>query len=549
MKMANKYLVLVLGGSLIASCADLDTIPEGGTFTNEQKQQVVEMMPERLQADVTGMFSQISASYKVIFTSARDDDFGYPAVCLSQDLNGPDMVSTNSDYNWFSTCSEFSDRSDTYANPYLRWALFYNQIKQANDILKSIPADTDNTTLLRYKAQAKAVRAFDYLCIVPYFQFKYKGNEDKPTVPLVTHDMEGDPSSNPRATAEAAYKLIMDDMNEAIDIFKDLNYTRSSKNEVDLNVAYGLRARANLYMENWAEAASDAQEAMKGYAPYTREDVSKPTFIDHKAANWIWGSIIAESNIQRQLTTWPAAYSSFAGRGYATGQGCYKMINNLLFRKIPHTDVRKGWWVDENLHSDNLADLTWGDAIGDEIASLSIPDVKVPFAPYTNVKFAQYGGVGNDKNAGDWCMMRYEEMLLIAAEGTAMAGDLPGGKAILENFIKAYRDENYVCTSADATSFQNEVWFQRRVELWGEGFSMADIMRLGKNIVRVSSAVTTNFPGNFAFNIASNDGWLLMRIPQDETNSNAGIPLSANNNGGRQPQPGDGAGLKDGVTD
>lgn len=56
MKMANKYLVLVLGGSLIASCADLDTIPEGGTFTNEQKQQVVEMMPERLQADVTGMF-------------------------------------------------------------------------------------------------------------------------------------------------------------------------------------------------------------------------------------------------------------------------------------------------------------------------------------------------------------------------------------------------------------------------------------------------------------------------------------------------------------
>lgn len=107
MKMANKYLVLILGGSLIASCADLDTIPEGGTFTNEQKQQVVEMMPERLQADVTGMFSQISASYKVIFTSARDDDFGYPAVCLSQDLNGPDMVSTNSDYNWFSTCSDF----------------------------------------------------------------------------------------------------------------------------------------------------------------------------------------------------------------------------------------------------------------------------------------------------------------------------------------------------------------------------------------------------------------------------------------------------------
>ena len=549
MKMTNKYLVLILGGTMIASCADLDTIPEGGTFTNEQKQEVVEMIPERLQADVTGMFSSIAAAYKNVFTSARDDDFGYPAVCLSQDLNGPDMVASNSGYNWFSTCSEFSDRSDTYANPYMRWALFYNQIKQANDILKSIPADTENTTLLRYKAQAKAVRAFDYLCLVPYFQFKYKGNEDKPTVPLVTDVMEGDPSSNPRATAEAAYKLIMDDLTDAINILKNLNYTRSSKSEVDLNVAYGLRARANLYMENWADAASDEKEAMKGYTPYSREDVSIPAFIDHNDPNWIWAAIITETNIARQLTSWPGAYSSFSAKGYATGQGCYKAINNLLYRKISHTDVRKGWWVDENLHSDNLASLNWGDAIGDEIATLAIPDVKVPFIPYTNVKFAQYGGVGNDKNAGDWCMMRYEEMLLIQAEATAMAGDLPGGKTILENFVKAERDPNYVCTAADVTAFQNEVWFQRRVELWGEGFSMADIMRLGKNIVRVSSAVTTNFPNIFAFNMASNDGWLLMRIPQDETNSNAGIPLSANNNDGRQPLPGEGAGLKDGVTD
>ena len=62
MKMTNKYLVLILGGTMIASCADLDTIPEGGTFTTEQKQEVVEMIPERLQADVTGMFSSIAAA-------------------------------------------------------------------------------------------------------------------------------------------------------------------------------------------------------------------------------------------------------------------------------------------------------------------------------------------------------------------------------------------------------------------------------------------------------------------------------------------------------
>ena len=69
---------------MIASCADLDTIPEGGTFTTEQKQEVVEMIPERLQADVTGMFSSIAAAYKNVFTSARDDDFGSGSMSFSR---------------------------------------------------------------------------------------------------------------------------------------------------------------------------------------------------------------------------------------------------------------------------------------------------------------------------------------------------------------------------------------------------------------------------------------------------------------------------------
>ena len=93
------------------------------------------------------------------------------------------------------------------------------------------------------------------------------------------------------------------------------------------------------------------------------------------------------------------------------------------------------------------------------------------------------------------------------------------------------------------------MWKQRRIELWGEGFAMADIMRLGKNIVRVKTGVTTNFPDAYAFNVAADNEWLLMRIPQNETNSNVGIPTSANNSGGTLPQQGDGIGLTDGVTD
>jgi len=340
----------------------------------------------------------------------------------------------------------------------------------------------------------------------------------------------------------------MDDLNTAI---ADLEgYTRISKSEIDQKVAYGLRARANLYMENWAAAAADADKAMAGYTPYSRSQVSEPSFISANDQNWMWAIILTPTNIPDAYPSWPAVLGSFSGDSYTAGVACYKSINVLLFDKIPATDVRKGWWVDKDLKSPNLANVTWGSATGNAVASLSITDVKLPFIPYTNVKFGQYGGIGNNINAGDWCLMRVEEMILIKAEATAMAGNLGAGKTVLKDFVSTYRDASYVTSSAStAQAFQDEVWLQRRIELWGEGFSIADIMRLEKNIVRFRDGVSSNFPDDFKFNIAAKDPYLLMRIPQKETNNNLGIPITANNNGGSQPEPGAGAGLRDGVTD
>ena len=553
MKTYNKILsTLAIGSLSLASCVDLDTFPQSGTFTSDQKQEVVSADPELLAAEVTGMYANNLQQFPVFGSQGRGDDFGYPAVCLSNDLNGPDMVGPNSGYNWFTTCSEYSDRSDTYANPYMRWALFYNQIKMANDIIKSIPADTEDPTLKAYRGQAKATRAFDYLNVAPYFQFKYKGNEEKPCVPIVTEEMSADPN-NPRATVAEVYELIMNDLNSAI---SDLEgFVRKNAGEIDQQVAYGLRARANLYMENWQAAADDAAKAMEGYTPYERNELTKPMFVDSQESGngWIWALEITEAdyNASNSLISWPGVIGSFCVGSYSAGVGTYKSINVLLFNKIPSTDVRKGWWVDANLHSDNLTGQSWrGLASGDDIATLELPNqAKAKFLPYTNVKFGMYGGLGNNVAANDWPLMRAEEMILIQAKATAMAGDIPSGKQILENFVKTYRNPDYICTASSASNFQNEVWFQRRVELWGEGFAMADVMRLGKNVVRVKNGVETNYPDAFAFNVAADNGWLLMRIPQAETSSNPGIPPTANNNEGSMPKPGEGMGLTDGVTD
>ncbi len=540
MKIMNKIWILVFSTAFLFSCTEmLDTMPEGSVTTEQQKKDVAEMIPERLSADINGLYSMMSQQFPIYGEDrGRDDDFGYPMVCMSNDMNGADMWSTDDAYNWFTVASDYEDRTYTYANPYMRWALFYNQIKAANDILAAIPDDTDVETLLNYKGQALAVRAFDYLNLVQQYQFNYVGNEDKLSVPIVTPGMS-DPE-NPRARVDTVYALIMKDLNEAIELLEG-GPARANKAAVDQQVAYGIRARANLVMHNYSAAASDAANARAGYTLLSKEHVSTPAFYDASESSWMWALIINPSNITNHYGTWPSKMSSFPGLGYTTEVACWKGINNLLFDLIPETDVRKGWWVNDTLYSPLLNDLVWDGAVGQEIADYA------GYYPYTNVKFGVENGPGNTDMAEDWCIMRAEEMLLIEAEGKAMSGSLGEAKTLLETFIQENRDPNYTCDATTPEEMQDEIWFQRRVELWGEGFAWSDIMRLKKNMVRFVDGVDSAFPDKFKFNMASNDGYLLLRIPQAEITSNTGIGEGDNNNEGTLPQSGDGAGLTDGV--
>ena len=157
MKYKNKYYILgVLAAGLITSCSDLDTNPEG-QLTGTQYGESLEKDPTKLAASVSAINYAIAKEYCVYgITSGRADDFGWPSQCLSEGCNSADITGVVSGYNWFSTPSTYSDRTYNYANPYLRWAMFYNQIKSCNDLLDQIPAETDNVSLKQYKGIAKA---------------------------------------------------------------------------------------------------------------------------------------------------------------------------------------------------------------------------------------------------------------------------------------------------------------------------------------------------------------------------------------------------------
>lgn len=525
------------------ACSHMDELlPQGGIALSQQLQETNKIIPSRADASFNGMFTKLGAPGSTL-GGTRPDDYGFIMMSFSNDIEAADVVLANSGYNWFSACGLLTSRNADYANPYVRYAAPYNTIASANEIIMSYPDNPEDTAILHKLAQARAMRAFAYLNLAPYFQFGYAADaEELPCVPIVT-EKTTDFTNNPRASVKDVYSLIVSDLTYAIENLE--GYVRTDKARIDIQTAYGLRARAYLDMQEWALAAADAAKAAEGYTPASIAEVSVPSFMDINEHNWIWGyDMITDVAISNPYATSSAWIRSFSGDGYSAGTQVYSCINKLLYDKISPTDVRKGWWVNASLESPLLAEVTWDGVSGNEVAGLVIDNVKQAFLPYTNVKFGMYS-VGGTNNDEDWPFMRVEEMILIQAEGLAKSGSEAQARTLLEDFVRTYRDPEY---SADAggRSLADEIWFQRRVELWGEGFSNSDTRRLAKPLVRFHGGQESNVPEAFRFNMTSDDGWWLMRFTSSEKNTNLAI---IDNTSGTQPVMDQNPGLRDGVTD
>lgn len=537
MKMNNRYFVALLGSAMLltTSCSDLDTNPSGSTMSDGQLDEVLAQDQSKLKSEVSGMYANMIECEAITqwYGSARHYDFGYASTMMMMDASGQDEPSQVSGYNWYNKPLRFVDRTANSETTYFIWNQCYKNIKAANDVLKSVDLENLSDVAKSYVGQAYAMRAFEYFTLIQLYQFSYKGHEDAAGVPIVTEKTAEAEANNPRAAVKDVYKQIMDDLNTAIDYLTD---SRSAKSEINRQVAYGLRARVNLVMQNWSDAAADAQKAAEGYTPLSKDAAAAPGFNDVSASNWIWGNIVDESNdiVQSGILNFPSMMCSFTGNGYSPTYAC-RMINSKLWKEIPSTDVRKGWWIDENLNSPivnpkYVVHQEYEDEDGNVVKYLAVynqtgDEVADITEPYTNVKFGAYKNqYGNELNACDIPLMRVEEMILIQAEATAMGGNVEEGKRILENFVRTYRDPSYTCNATTAEGVQDAVWFQRRVELWGEGFSFTDLLRLKKPLDRTGA----NYEVSVRFKLPAESPIFLYLIPEDEENHNEA--LVGNNN-------------------
>lgn len=544
MKKSKIYLscALALSGFAFTGCLDLDQEPMSNVVTEDQKQEVIKNDPSMAAASVATIPSMVTA---YINNWQVHIDFGYPSIMIATDSRGMDMPSALGNYQQYQPALELADFNGRYYLNLEFWYTFYNLIRSANSVLANVQPTEPLTKY--FCGQALAFRSWAYLNLAQMYQFTYARNPQALTVPIITEDNMTQAAAEgcPRATAEQLYNRIITDLTSAIQYLQEADkegYNRASQAEpaivktfVNEAVCYGLRARANLFKgvsaEDYQNAAKDAAEAIRlaeaeGATPYTRQDLQSPQFHNIADKSWLWGMYSDISSSQfRGVVNFASFVTGWTVNGYAAA-GFYRCVNKALYNKIPATDIRKGWWLDGNATPPGTLPAQYTAYINNAEAN-----GMAPFQPYSQLKFgAVDGDPSTNSGAIDLPLMRIEELKLIEAEAIGH-GSPTDGAAKLQDFVKTYRYTDYACNATSWDALREEIWFQRRVELWGEGFSYYDMMRFQKPLDRRGGG----YSAAIVFNVEPTNTVLLYDIPQAEVQRNPQI--GANTNGSSIPSP------------
>ena len=106
--------------------------------------------------------------------------------------------------------------------------------------------------------------------------------------------------------------------------------------------------------------------------------------------------------------------------------------------------------------------------------------------------------------------------MLIIAEADARKGSSAGLVEFMTN-----RNPDYVCTASGVDALVDEVFFQKRVEFWGEGINFFDYKRLGKGVTRGYAG--TNHYEDARLNSSGLAPWYNFCIVQTEHNANPAV--------------------------
>lgn len=360
------------------------------------------------------------------------------------------------------------------------WRLAYGTIYRANKVINNVMPENDLRK--RLIAEAKVIRAYNYLDLVSLW-----GN-----VPLVTGDISPSQyTSTARASKEAVYAQIVKDLQEAIPALPNKSgYALAEQYRVSKATAQGLLGKALLFQQKWAEALTQFEAVISsnqyGLEPsigktfsqsgeFGRESLFEVNYTN--ARNYNWGNFPwdwqPESNIHIQLM---GPRSDF-------------------YTKAPSDSLIGGWGFLPAKTKMYNAYVAAGDAVRRRASIMSVDELKAAggnwtapnaydFEGYFQRKYGTFltqtstsgGDVGELNYGTNWRLLRYADILLMAAEAAYRAGDENKSRGYLTQVRNRSGLGN---ATASGNALFQAIVTERQLELAFEGHRFIDLVRWG----------------------------------------------------------------------
>ena len=531
-----KYITTALGCSalLLTSCME-EYSPQSSIVTGEQAASSSTSFQDFVNALTTPLSGL--GSYRGDPTSFPYD-FGITSLWLTRDVFGMDIIPVNE--GWFSTWYEAAYQGPNYAYPQMPLTDYYKWIKSCNSVISMAGEDpVDN--LWDGLGQAYAMRAYFYMDLAQmYAPETYRQNPNGLSCVYIADTTTPDQAThNPRKTNQEIFELIIQDLNNAEKYIA--GYNRPDITTPDISVVYGLKARAYLVMGEWENAERYAKLAQQGYTMMTAAQyTSKSDGFNTPNSAWMFATRFQSQDPCILLNDADSSWGSWmiyeitpvSACGYACNYGYPMNIDRHLYETIPTTDIRRDVFVDFALNDlsreDCIEALRYYSDYPETVYATGNENGYSGGVGGIPLKFRAAGGSeGHDNQYIGFCtwipMMRVEEMMLIEAEAAGMQNEGRGIQLLTAfaqqrdpQYVYGTHNEAYGNTSTPA--FQNECWWQRRVELWGEGFATLDIKRLQKGIIR--NYENTNHVDMYRWNTTTPPTWMTIVYCQTESNYN-----------------------------
>lgn len=373
---------------------------------------------------------------------------GYGAFLRAGDAMGSDVV-LNNKYG-FDTHNAFTAIFGKGGTNNLSWTLSYATINSMNGVIKYIDQATGSQEdKNRIKGQAYALRGFIYLHLASHYSFAVDKDPNAVCVPIYTEPSDASTEGQPAANVSQVYAQAINDLENALSLIP-ASYVRSAKHKIDTQVVLGLLSRATLYARDWEKAKIYSNQLLAKNSYLMSENEYKSGFNSVDNTEWIWGhpQIPEQSSASYQfnyldVTSTTSYYFSFNADPYFKD-----LFDNGDYRK----DLIY-WAPDPGLNLQN-ASFVW--------------------MRYAKFKFK------SDLTA-DIVLLRTSEIYLINAEAKARLSDPDAINSL--NALRSARKAPNVSGLSGGELLQ-AIWIERRKELFGEGFSLADIIRNQQAVAR-----------------------------------------------------------------